>query len=206
MMKNLSFQIVACVMVLSTQLLANPKSAPKQIPNVAKVASLLLAGKEFSASEQKLFALTSLKHAKELKEALVLAKFSGDDSQYASAKRALEKVKEIGESQSASAVHGATITWYLFFQKDKISSIPMIDRVQKGSPADRAGLLPGDVVDVCAGIRLASENSRNRFAQLLAQWPESIPLELKVRRSEQAASWSSMMKRTRKTLVMFAKP
>jgi S1-C subfamily serine protease len=73
--------------------------------------------------------------------------------------------------------------------------------IQKESPAAKAGLLPGDVIDSCQGKPLQGESSRNQLL-LLSKWPESVPIELKIRRNREAKPLNIQPKDQKMTVTL----
>jgi len=151
---------------LSTLVISGSIFAEAQDPKTAlaeKLGMELLKGKPLTPEKQKQLAIISFTHLDAVKEPLIIIKLTGTDKESAQAKKALNVIKRSELRQSQSSIRGMTISWYLLFHKGKLTSVPLITKVENGSPAEKAQILSGDVIESCAGIDLKGENSRNKF-------------------------------------------
>lgn len=201
-MKKFTLSLL-CTLCISGNLFAAASDSPKAI--ATKLSKEMIKGKPLSPEMQKQLTIISFTHPDAVKTPLVKIKFTGSDQESAQAKKALNIIKRSELFQTKQSVCGMTIGWYLLFQNGQLTSIPLITKVKKGSVAEKAHILSGDVIESCAGIDLMGENSRNKFTQFLAQWPESIPLSLNVKRSRSKKSSNTDRKLIKKQLTLYAK-
>lgn len=167
---------------LSSVILAGPTTADQD--QITSLSQALLSGQTLTADQQKQLAILSFSQLDALKAPLLSVKLTGSDKEAELAHKALTRLKKATLHQDKDSIHGATIGWYLLFDQGKLTSVPLITKIKKGSAAENAGLLAADIIDSAAGLSLRGENSRNKLVQLLAQWPQSTPLTLQIRRSK----------------------
>ncbi|MGE9268980.1 MAG: hypothetical protein ACQKBY_12865 [Verrucomicrobiales bacterium] len=79
---------------------------------------------------------------------------------------------------------GGKVGWYFVLEEELLSARPYFHSLANGGRVGEAGILAGDVVAECFGIKLSGVDVRNRFALLLDLWPEELPVDLGVLRSE----------------------
>ncbi len=171
-----------------------------QDTEIKDMAQLLIKGSELSKDDQKRLALISLEHYQELKQQLLIVKLGGSDRESQSAARAMQLLKNRTQKNINAAFFGAEVIWYLIIREDKYTSIPMISKIKKDSPASRSGLLVGDVIDACAGRPIIDEASTNNFIRLMRLWPEHTPMKLAIRRSHHANITNPSEKNIKKNL------
>jgi len=149
------------------------------IPETQKLIADFLDGKSPKGDDVKALTALLLSPTADLKK--LLQKQDGDHA--GKATHALEIIEgETAIMKKAEPV-GIGVGWYLIYEKGETTAIPLVNRLEKGSPAAQAGLFFADVIESCNGVSLKGADARNRFVRLLRLWPKDLPLELDIRRS-----------------------
>jgi S1-C subfamily serine protease len=151
------WKIILVLLCLGSRL---PAEESKMKPEIRAAFSFLLNEDPLAAEEQKQLAITLLKDFEEISDLLHDVERAGVG---AASERAEKMIKRLEEGRGQLKIHGATFGWYLILEDQKFRALPLVIKVEDGSPAADAGLLPGDVIDRCEGRDLKSDDSRNRL-------------------------------------------
>jgi len=181
--------------------LSAKETAPQQ--QAQHISQLLLQGKTLNVNEQKQLASLVYQHPDLIKEQLVIAKLTGDQQTSANARKALKSLDGDAGIKLETRFLGATVGWHLLLNHETIESRPLIISVEKGSLAEKAKLLPGDVIEQCGPFKLSGDSTRNQFVRFIGLWPKSEPLILKIRRSNKGPNSPNAVKKVKKTLTLF---
>lgn len=187
------FIFLACSVWLSAA------QKPDTKENVRKAFRWLMKDQRLSRGDQKELAFTLIEDFPEVNELLGQVQKAGAGQASA---RAGDVLRSLQNERSQSEIHGATFGWYLVLDGQKFQTLPLVIQVREGSPAAKSGLLPGDVIDQCQGKNLKSASSRNQLLLFLSRWPESQPIELKIRRGQVAEAEDNRLKNQKKTVLL----
>lgn len=113
----------------------------------------------------------------------------------------LKKLADSNREDEGKNRLGASLGWFLKFQEESLSSLPILTMVHKNSPAEKVGMKLGDVIRSAAGVKLFSEESRNHFVTLIHIWPSSTPLELGLRRNKRQPELDERVTRDKQVRV-----
>lgn len=97
---------------------------------------------------------------------------------------------------------GWKLGWFLDHNGKNLSSMPMVLEVVEGGPADKAGLVPGDVITHLGRESLRSKHSRNEFVEKVAKKRPGEKLNLKVRFSGAKGAFEIYNKHKKKNCVV----
>ncbi len=189
---------------LKTQPILTKKASESKIEAESKHLSLLLLkSTPLSEEDQKKFAIHLTKYPGSIEKYLISIKLTADPAQATAAKKALKKLHTITKEKLRSQVLGASVGWHIYFKGEIIHTLPLIVHIKKNSLAEKAQLKAGDVIESCGPIVFSGDNTRNQFVILVNQWPQSIPLQLKIRRSRFGDNNLQADKTVTKNLTLF---
>jgi len=95
----------------------------------------------------------------------------------------LKEIKADAKEDEGKNRLGAGVGWFVNFEGNELSSLPIISNVRKGSPSESGKLKLGDVIKSAEGVSFQSAHSRNLFIHLLKIWPVGTPLSFEVLRN-----------------------
>lgn len=195
----------AILLVQGSVLTAHAEVDAKHEVNTEKLCELLMQGGDLTVENQKALARNRFLKPNELKQQLALIRLSGSDKD---SKRANELIAQLdgdaGTSLQTKFI-GMTVGWHVFLKSEKICSLPMVIEVEKGSLAEKAGFIAGDVITQCDQFQLEGDNTRNQFVILASLWPKSEPLKLSIKRSKYPGADKGTLKNINKDLTLFGK-
>lgn len=77
---------------------------------------------------------------------------------------------------------GADIGWFVEFDGDLLSTLPLVLNVREGGPAAQAGMKPGDAITHVGQDSCSALDGRLRFLHLLMKAPADQALSVRVKR------------------------
>ena len=134
---------------------------------------------------------------------LLEAYFEGEDPEVSvRCEIILRLLYKIHELQESECLFGVVLGWYIDHNGKNLSSRPMILQVSPGTPAEKAGFAPGDVVLTCNGKSYRTLDSRNELMRDLAIISPGVETTFEVMLSGDDKTFTSTQKMTRKTRVV----
>lgn len=102
----------------------------------------------------------------------------------ASSRKTIERIFSVYELGQGELAPGFETGWFVAFEDGRITTYPLVISVEKGSPAEKAGLWPGDVIRKCQDLDCGGPAAKNELVRQLAILPGSTPLRLVVGRTK----------------------
>ena len=196
-------RIFATLFISTSFLAAQATDTPTAIP-AEEFVEMLYKGEKFSPEQQLAFAELEYLEPQKIKELIVLAKLEANEKRHKRLSTIYNELYGKNHKMPTASSAGLEMGWYLVMIGDKVSTLPMVLKVQPNSAASQAGLIPGDVINKVSRFPMRGSETRNQFVQLINNWPNSKPLDLKISRSNSKDPANHLDKNKKVNLTLFA--